>query len=57
MAQVRLYNVVTTVDMDQTDAEGNMVTIPAGTVINTILWDGVTPYQPPPDTRLELATQ
>jgi hypothetical protein len=51
------YNVITTVDIQQlvSDANGNPVfgVIPAGTVINTILWDGVTEWTPPKDTRVE----
>jgi hypothetical protein len=35
---------------DSFDGDGTL--IPAGTVINEILWDGISPYTPPPNTRL-----
>jgi hypothetical protein len=51
------YNVITTVDIEQlmTDESGNttLVVIPAGSVINTIIWDGVTEWTPPENTRVE----
>lgn len=50
---MKRWLVITTVDIHTMDGEGNPVVIPAGTAINEILWDGVTPYEPPPDTRLE----
>ena len=54
---MKRYNVITTVDIEQMEADenGNPVfgVIPAGTVINTILWDGVTEWTPPKDTRVE----
>jgi hypothetical protein len=28
---------------------------PAGYVLNMVLWDGVTPFTPPPGTELQLA--
>ena len=51
------YNVITTVNIEQlmTDESGNttLVVIPAGSVINTIAWDGVTEWTPPENTRVE----
>jgi hypothetical protein len=51
------YNVITTVDIEQmgADESGNpvVVIIPAGSVINTIAWDGVTEWTPPENTRVE----
>ena len=53
------YNVITTVDLKrvQIDADGGVMTItlPAGTVINTILWDGVSDWTPPENTKVEPA--
>lgn len=47
------YAMITTVDSQSTDADGNQVTVPAGTVVNMIEWDGVSEYTPPDGTRLE----
>jgi len=53
------YNVITTVDLKrvQIDADGGVMTItlPAGTVINTILWDGVSDWTPPENTKVDPA--
>ena len=53
------YNVITTVDLErvQMDADGSVMTItlPAGTVINTILWDGASDWTPPENTKVEPA--
>jgi hypothetical protein len=40
------YAVITTVDIDTADENGNPHTLPAGTVTNVVLWDGVAPYDP-----------
>jgi len=51
------YNVITTIDIEQMGADENgnpvVVIVPAGSVINTIVWDGVTEWTPPKDTRVE----
>ena len=51
------YNVITTVDIQETqvDMSGNVVivVIPAGSVINTVIWDGVTEWTPPENTVVE----
>ena len=53
------YNVITTIDIEQMqmDADGNVVTItlPAGSVVNTILWDGVSDWTSPENTKVEPA--
>ena len=53
------YNVITTVDIEQMqmDPDGNVVTItlPAGSVVNIVLWDGVAEWAPPENTRVEPA--
>jgi hypothetical protein len=53
------YNVITTVDIEQQQfhEDGTITTvfIPAGSVINTVLWDGVTEWTPPENTVVELA--
>jgi len=41
------WNIVTTEPMD--DQDGNP--IPIGTVINTVTWDGVSEWTPPPGTK------
>ena len=52
-----IYKVITTVDIEQMqmDENGAPVTavIPAGSIINQIVWDGESAFTPPPDTRLE----
>lgn len=46
----RTYSVITTAETTRIDfdADGTLVevTIPAGTVVNTVLWDGETPWHP-----------
>ena len=53
------YNVITTVDIEQQQfhEDGTITTIliPAGSVINTVLWDGVAEWTPPENTVVELA--
>jgi hypothetical protein len=53
------YNVITTVDIEQMEADesGNpvVVIVPAGSVINTILWDGISNWTPPENTTAVLA--
>jgi hypothetical protein len=48
------YNVITTVDITQQNSDGTTMVIPAGSVINTIIWDGVTEFIPPKNTTLEI---
>lgn len=43
---------ITTVDIQEVDEEGKGYVIPAGSTINYILWDGVTPFTPPENTKL-----
>lgn len=43
-----VYNVTTTQDATYLDIDGSEVTIFAGTVVNTALWDGITEWNPPP---------
>ena len=44
------YNVITTVDIEQQqlheDGTITIVVIPAGSVINTVVWDGVAGWAP-----------
>lgn len=44
------YLIITTAAIERTefDVDGNVVqiTIAPGTVVNTVLWDGVTPWSP-----------
>jgi hypothetical protein len=51
------YNVITTVDIEQLQMgeNGNFITVvlPAGSVINTVLWDGVSDWAPPENTKVE----
>lgn len=53
------YNIITTVDLERQEisADGavNVVVVSAGSVINTILWDGVSEWTPPENTKLEIA--
>lgn len=48
-----VYRVVTTVETAGEDAEGNPIVIAPGAVINRIVWDGETPYDPGPGLMLE----
>lgn len=52
------YNVITTVDIEQQqmapDGAITTITIPAGSVINRVAWDGVAKWTPPENTRIEL---
>lgn len=50
------FAMITTVDTPGSDVDGNPITIPTGTVINVIAWDGGTPYEPPAGTRLDINT-
>lgn len=51
------YNVITTIDIERMQIDENnvpkMVVIPAGSVINTILWDGTSVWVPPENTKVE----
>lgn len=49
------YIIKTTVETQGTDEQGQPITIPAGTVVNEILWDGVTPMEFPEGTVAEEA--
>ena len=53
------YNVITTVDIEQQQMADNgtvtTVTIPAGSVVNTVLWAGTAEWAPPENTRVEPA--
>jgi len=53
------YNVITTVDIEQMEADENgnpvVVIVPAGSVINTVIWDGVSEWTPPENTTAVLA--
>ena len=44
------YLIITTAAIERTelDADGNVsqITIAPGTIMNTVLWDGVTPWSP-----------
>jgi len=45
---VQTYNIVTVNTFSYTDTNGDIVTVPAGFIVNTVLWDGVTPWTSPP---------
>lgn len=53
------YNVITTIDIERQqfneDGTVTIVTIPAGSVVNTVLWDGIAEWAPPESTRVEPA--
>lgn len=49
---MKRWNMITTVDIQEVDEEGKGYVIPAGSTINYILWDGVTPFTPPENTKL-----
>jgi len=40
------YAIVTTSPQAGFDNDGNPVTLEAGTVVNVVEWDGVTPWEP-----------
>lgn len=49
------YLIKTTVETQGMDEQGQPITIPAGTVVNEILWDGVTPVEFPEGVTVEPA--
>ena len=55
------YNVITTVDIEQQlmapDGTITTIIIPAGSVINTVMWDGVAEWTPPEGCTVVLETQ
>jgi hypothetical protein len=51
------YNVITTVDIEQINPDGTTTVIPFGSIINTVIWDGITPWTPPDNTTLQLISQ
>lgn len=55
----QMYFLVTTVETTRTEPskDGTLVevTIPAGTVVNTVLWDGETAWEPGEGLRAVLA--
>jgi len=59
VVKMNRYNVITTVDIEQMqmveDGTVTIVTIPAGSVVNTVLWDGAAEWAPPENTRVEPA--
>ena len=50
----RRYRVISVEDKEAADTDGNLVAIPAGTVLTVILWDGVSEWTPPEGTRVEV---
>lgn len=53
---MKRWLVITMVDIHTVDGNGDPIMIPAGAAVNEILWDGVTPFEPPIDTRIEKVT-
>lgn len=51
-----IYNLLTTVELTQTvfDENGNetQVQIPIGTVVNSIIWDGISPWTAPENVEV-----
>lgn len=52
MDRPMIYNVVTLKDREIVDEDGKLTTLPAGSVINRIIWDGDDPYTPEEGTAL-----
>ena len=44
---VQTYNIVTVNTFTYTDTNGDTVTVPSGTIVNTVLWDGLSEWTPP----------
>lgn len=53
MADVTTYAMVATVDTTLMQNNGTVIPVKAGTIINRILWDGVTSFTPPDGTMLK----
>jgi hypothetical protein len=48
-----VYNIITNIDIEQQNPDGTTTVIPAGSVLNTVLWDGESGWAPPENTTLE----
>ncbi len=55
MAQppLRRFRLLSTEDTTREVEDGAPVVIPAGSVVNEVLWDGVSEWTPPAGTRAE----
>lgn len=45
---VQTYNIVTVNTFTYTNTNGDTVTVPSGTIVNTVLWDGLSEWTPLP---------
>jgi hypothetical protein len=52
---IRRYLLIATTETQRVEADGGITMLPAGTVLNEVLWDGVSDWTPPEGTRLEPA--
>ena len=51
-----VYIQVATAPMPGFDSDGNPITLPAGTVINIVEWDGTTTFPQPSGVEIRLYT-
>jgi hypothetical protein len=51
-----IYNICTTVELARTvvneDGKEDQVKIPIGAVVNSIIWDGISPWVAPENTEI-----
>lgn len=53
--EVRRYFVITSEETSRLTPDGEQELAPPNTVINVVMWDGVTEWAPPEGTRAEPA--
>ena len=52
-----IYNIITTVNIQEINPDGTTTIIPAGYVINRVYWDGVSAWESPANTILQLVSE
>jgi hypothetical protein len=53
--EVRRYYIITNEEASRLNSNGDPELVPANTVVNVVMWDGVTTWSPPEGTRAEPA--
>ena len=53
--EVRRYFVITNEETSRLTPDGEQELVPPNTVVNVVMWDGVTTWLPPEGTRAEPA--
>jgi hypothetical protein len=47
-----IYNIITDIDIEQQNPDGTTTILAAGSVLNTVLWDGEGNWTPPENTTM-----